>query len=171
MFASQMERDSFMELILLRHGKAEDFREEGDFERELVEKGYKQAARAGRLLAALERRPDVVLTSPRVRARQTAEHFCEAAGMPGPVPQAWIDCGMSPETALEELAAFTDFGRVMLVGHEPDFSGLVEWVLGGSGSVEVKKGSLIGLVLSPPARTGRLLFNVPPKLMAGKKGV
>lgn len=158
-----------MELILLRHGKAEDFHKGGDFERALVEKGIRQSQRAGRLLAALDRLPEVVLTSPRIRAKQTAEHFCEAAGMPGPVSQPWIDCGMRPEEALKELRAFVEFGRVMLVGHEPDFSGLVEWVLGANGSVEVKKGSLIGLIVSPPARDGRLLFNVPPKMMAGKK--
>lgn len=158
-----------MELLLLRHGKAEDFHREGDFERALVDKGVRQASRAGRLLKALDRRPDVVLTSPRVRAKQTAEHFCEAAGMPGPVVQPWIDCGMGPEEALEELQSFTEFGRVMLVGHEPDFSCLVEWLLGASASVEVKKGSLIGMVVSPPSRDGRLLFNVPPKMMAGKR--
>lgn len=158
-----------MELVLLRHGKAEDFHESGDFARELVEKGVRQAERAGRLLRALDRRPDLVLTSPRVRAKQTAEHFCEAAEMPGPVTQPWIDCGMRPEVALEELKAFVEFERVMLVGHEPDFSSLVEWLLVGSGGVEVKKGSLIGLVVSPPTRGGRLLYNVPPKMMAGKK--
>ena len=158
-----------MELILLRHGKAEDFHAEGDFARELVEKGVRQATRAGRLLNALDLRPDVVLTSPRIRAKQTAEHFCEAAGMPGPVMQPWIDCGMAPEEAFRELQGFVEFGRVMLVGHEPDFSELVEWLLGATGSVEVKKGSLIGMLVSPPSRDARLLFNVPPKLMAGKK--
>lgn len=156
-----------MELILLRHGKAEDSHRGGDFARELVEKGVLQAQRAGRLLAALGCLPDVVLTSPRVRAKQTAERFCQAAGMPGPVVQPWVDCGMGPEAALGELTAFAGFGRVMLVGHEPDFSGLVEWLLGASGSVEVKKGSLVGLIVSPPSRGGRLLFNVPPKMMAG----
>ncbi|MCH7228363.1 SixA phosphatase family protein [Haloferula sp. A504] len=158
-----------MELLLLRHGKAEDTHAEGDFARELVEKGVRQSTRAGRLLKALDRRPDVVLTSPRVRARQTAGHFCEAAGMPGPVVQPWIDCGMGPEEALNELQSFSEFGRVMLVGHEPDFSGLVEWLLGDGASVEVKKGSLIGLVVRPPSRDARLLFNVPPKMMAGKR--
>jgi phosphohistidine phosphatase len=159
-----------MELILLRHGKAEDFHRGGDALRELVETGIRQARRAGRLLAALDCLPGVVLTSPRIRAKQTAEHFCEAAGMPGPVTQGWIDCGMRPQVALDELRAFTEFGRVMLVGHEPDFSSLVEWLLDSAGSVEVKKGSLVGLVVNPPSRSGKLLFSVPPKMMSLKKG-
>lgn len=158
-----------MELILLRHGKAEEFHPEGDFARELVVKGVEQARQAGRLLACLGRVPEVVLTSPRVRARQTAEHFCEAAGMVGPVVQPWIDCGMRPEVALEELQGFVRFGRVMLVGHEPDFSGLVEWLLGMDGRVEVKKGTLVGLLVNPPARMACLRFHVPPKMMGGKE--
>ena len=155
-----------MELILLRHGKAEGFNPDGDASRALVEKGFRQSRKAGSLLLKLDRRPDVVLSSPRVRARQTAETFCEAAHMPGPVMQSWLDCGMDPETALSELAAFADFERVMIVGHEPDFSGLVEWVLGCSGSwVEVKKAALVGLEINPPASHSRLLYLVPVKMI------
>jgi len=155
-----------MELILLRHGKAEDLNTAGDAARALVEKGRKQARRAGALLRGIDRRPDVVLTSPRVRALQTAEEFCEAAGMPGPVVQSWLDCGMDPEMAMRELAAFSEFERVMIVGHEPDFSGLTEWLLGCSGSsVEVKKGALVGLTVHPPAWSARLHFVIPPRLV------
>ncbi|MEP4079363.1 SixA phosphatase family protein [Haloferula sp.] len=155
-----------MELILLRHGKAEDANPGGDAERVLVEKGHKQARKAARLLLKLDRRPHVVLTSPRVRTRETADTFCEAAEMPGPVIQSWLDCGMDPETALSELGAFSDFERVMIVGHEPDFSSLVEWLLGCSGSfVEVKKGSLIGIEVLPPSRKSVLCFAIPPKMI------
>ena len=158
-----------MELILLRHGKAEDVSPGGDFERALVEKGHDQAKRAARLLHAIDRRPHVVLTSPRLRARQTAETFCETAEMPGPVMQSWLDCGMDPETAIRELRAFSDFDRVMIVGHEPDFSSLVEWLLGCSGSsVEVRKGSLIGVEIHPPAWHAVLMYVIPPK-MIGKR--
>lgn len=156
-----------MELILLRHGKAEDINSAGDAARELVERGREQSRNAGRLLRRVDRRPDVVLASPRMRALQTAEEFCAAAKMPGPVVQSWLDCGMDPETAIRELAAFIDFERVMLVGHEPDFSNFVEWLLGCSGSsVEVKKGGLVGLLVHPPAWHARLLYAIPPKLAA-----
>ena len=155
-----------MELVLLRHGKAEDFNLDGDAERALVERGHKQARRAAKLLQGAERLPEVVLTSPRLRALETAESFCNKVSMPGPVKQSWLDCGMDPETAMRELAAFNDFDRVMIVGHEPDFSGLVEWVLGCSGSfVEVKKGALVGLEVNPPAMHATLAFLIPPKLI------
>lgn len=155
-----------MELILLRHGKAEDFNPTGDAARALVEKGIKQARSAGHLLLAADRRPEVVLTSPRVRARETAEQFCDAAEMPGPVMQSWLDCGMHPEGAIEELVAFADFKRVMIVGHEPDFSSLVEYLLGCEGaSVVVKKGAIVALDITLPRSYARLLYSIPPKLI------
>src|SRR5690606_4916298 len=110
-----------------------------------VVKGFEQAAKVGRLLKRVNRRPEVVLTSPLVRSRQTAEALCEAAEMPGPVVQGWLACGMDPEEAIRELVAFSDFERVAIVGHEPDLSSLVEWLLGCTGSsVEVKKACLTG---------------------------
>ena len=154
-----------MELILLRHGKAEVAHPQGDAARTLVDKGRKQAGRAGRLLSAAGFAPEIVLTSPLQRAVQTAEEFCQAAGIPGPVVQAWLACGCLPETALAELAAFHDFNRVAIVGHEPDFSKLIQWCLGAYGAaIDMKKGALACLRLSPPGRYGTLAFLVPPTL-------
>lgn len=156
-----------MDLILLRHGKAETINPKGDSARELVEKGRQQARRAGQLLKDSKWQPEIVLTSPLVRARQTADEFCECAGVPGPVIQGWLACGMDPERALEELAGFREFKRVAIVGHEPDFSELIQWVLGTTGgSVEVKKGALACLQVTPPSRHGSLVFLIPPKLSA-----
>ncbi len=157
-----------MELLVIRHGKAEPHgHPRGDGERALVPKGHEQARRIGALLKKLRRPPDLVLTSPLVRARETADALCEAAEIPGPVMQGWLSCGMDPETAIRELAAFSDFERVAIVGHEPDLSSFIEWLLGCSGSsVEVKKGSMTCLLVHPPAWHARLLFHVPPALIA-----
>lgn len=160
-----------MELILLRHGKAEDINIGGDFSRELVEKGREQARRAARLLKGAGALPHIVLTSPLTRARQTSDGFCQTAGMPGPVIQGWLACGMSPETALSELAAFQDFKRVAIVGHEPDFSQLIQWILGANaGSIEMKKGAIACLKIYPPSRNGTLAFLIPPKLAVDSEG-
>jgi phosphohistidine phosphatase len=153
-----------MELILLRHGKAEDTNVGGDFPRELLEKGREQARQAAKLLGRASTLPDVVLTSPVLRARQTADEFCQAAGLPGAVIQGWLACGMTPESALRELVAFQDFKRVAIVGHEPDFSGLIEALLGAEhGGIEVKKGTLACVRLSPPTCRGTLIYLIPPK--------
>lgn len=154
-----------MDLILLRHGKAENTSNTGDFGRVLVPRGREQARRAGCLVKGGEMLPEIVLTSPLVRARQTADEFCGAAGIPGPILQGWLASGMSPATAVSELGAFREFQRVAIIGHEPDLSRLIEWLLGtAAGAVEVKKGTLAGVRFHPPGRHGSLLFLVPPKL-------
>lgn len=155
-----------MNLILLRHGKAEDNHVDGDFSRALVEKGRKQARRAAKLLKAAGALPEIVLTSPLVRARQTAEEFCQTAGIPGATIQGWIACGMTPETAMAELVTFKDFKSIAVVGHEPDFSELLQWLLGvNGGSIEVKKGAIASIQINPPARRGTLAFLIPPSLV------
>ena len=153
-----------MNLLILRHGTAEIQGLQGDFSRELVEKGREQARRAARLLKFAGLLPDVVLTSPLVRAKQTAEEFSKEAGMPGPLVQSWLASGMTPITAITELSAFNDFRRVVIVGHEPDLSELINWILGATeGGVRVKKGALISLQISPPLQQGLLEFLIPSK--------
>ncbi len=156
-----------MDLILLRHGKAEDFHCGGDFARALLAKGREQSRSAASLLKAAGLLPDIVLTSPLIRARQTAQEFCETAGLPEAQTQNWLACGMRPETAMVELAVFSEFKRIAIVGHEPDFSGLVEWLVGAKGgAVDFKKGALACVRIDWPARQGQLLFLVPPRLVA-----
>ena len=64
-----------MKLIVLRHGKAEDSHKDGDYARQLTKKGHAQAARQARRLAGLELLPGIILSSPLVRSRETAETF------------------------------------------------------------------------------------------------
>ena len=101
-----------------------------------------------------------------VRARQTAEGFCDAAGIDGPLEVPWLACGMGPESAVEELRAYTDFARVMIVGHEPDFSELICHLIGaGPGTVRMKKGGVALLRLYGSLNHGELRFLLPPKTM------
>ena len=153
-----------MQLLLLRHGKAEDSSPGGDFTRELEEKGHEQARNVARILAAADLLPDLVLSSPVIRAKQTANTFTSTAGMPGPIFLEWLACGMSPETALAELSHFPEFERIMIVGHEPDFSRLISHCLGGSADAEVRKGSITCLDLHPPSPRATLRFLIPHKL-------
>ncbi|MFD2255336.1 SixA phosphatase family protein [Luteolibacter algae] len=156
-----------MNLLLLRHGKAEERRPAGgtDFSRALVEKGHQQAREAARVLSAAEMLPDLVLCSPLVRTRQTADAFTMAARLPGAISQSWLSAGMNPVRAVTELAGFRDFETVMLVGHEPDFSQFIEYALGAAGDcIEVRKGSVTCLEINPPFRQAVLRFLLPFKL-------
>lgn len=159
-----------MEVLLLRHAKAEPHGNPGgDSERALTAKGYDQARRAGHYLRATGMLPEIIITSPLLRAKQTAEAFSQAAQLPGPVIQSWLGIGMHPDVALRELSSFIEFQRICLVGHEPDFSSLIAWVTNGEGgAVEVRKGSLTLLDLKPPSRSGILRFVIPQRMMLTK---
>lgn len=157
-----------MELLLVRHGQAEDFPQwGGDAGRALTEKGHEQAKKVGLFLKKNDLRPDLVLCSPLVRARETAENLCVAAEIDPPIVESWLACGMSPELAMTELAAYEkSCARVLVVGHEPDFSTLAAAILEAScGSVEMKKASLIHLRCRPPSIGGILCALVPVKML------
>lgn len=120
-------------IYLLRHGDAEDGHGD-DAARRLTAKGERQARVAGEALARLGVGIDACLTSPKVRAADTARLACRALDV-------------EPETADElrgggfdarELAA--GLGEVMLVGHEPDLSEEVARLSGAD--VKLRKGGL-----------------------------
>jgi len=155
-------------LYLLRHAEAEpDAR--NDFQRELTDKGANQSRRVAHFLMSRDIRPEVVITSPVTRAKQTAERVCLQASLPMPVEEAFLACGMTPDTAFEELLAYTTkFDHVLMVGHEPDLSEFIAAAIGvhEPNSIKVRKASLIGLSfgrLTPGAAT--LEYNVPARMM------
>ncbi len=156
-----------MFLYLLRHAEAGPYQAD-DFSRRLTEKGIGQAQRVGEFLSAREIKPDLLLTSPVLRARETAEIVAEKIGGADPTLAPWIACGMSPETALEELAGYAKLDSVMIVGHEPDFSTLMATLIGmeSSDSINVSKASLTAIELSRFAPGyGVLRFFLPVKLL------
>ena len=152
-----------MTLLLIRHATAAAHRlAGGDFVRNLVEKGHEQSQRVGKFLKKHELTPDIVLSSPVLRAKETAKILAEE-GCPKPVIEPWLACGMGPEVALQELKAYQKFNRVAMIGHEPDFSALVEHILGAETySIRVKKASIISLELG---RYPILNFSIPCKLL------
>lgn len=106
-----------MRLYLCRHAKAA--RGEPDAERELAAAGREQARALGELLAARDEAPVLVLSSPLVRARRTAEAIAQATGAP-----LRIEPRLAPgATAGALLAALAgEPGPVATVGHQPDCS-------------------------------------------------
>jgi phosphohistidine phosphatase len=118
---------------LLRHGDAEDG--SPDAQRPLTDKGRGQAKAAGSALATLGVGLEACLTSPRVRAADTATLACEPLGVEPQVDERLSGGDFDPE----ELAAGIE-GNVLLVGHEPDFSEAIARLTGGR--VHMKKGGL-----------------------------
>jgi len=120
-------------LWLLRHGDAADG--SPDAERPLTKKGEKQSRAAGRALAALGVKIDACLTSPKVRAAETARLACEELGVE---PRLEPKLAGGPFDAEALAAGLGD--NVLLVGHDPDFSMAVHALTGAQ--VRMKKGGL-----------------------------
>lgn len=123
-------------LWLLRHGDAADG--SPDAERPLTGKGEGQARAAGQALAALGVEMDACLTSPKLRAADTARLACEPLGVD---PQHEPKLAGGPFDAEALAAGLGD--NVLLVGHDPDFSMAVHDLTGAQ--VRMKKGGLAGV--------------------------
>jgi phosphohistidine phosphatase len=135
------------QLWLLRHGDAEPHGTRDDADRRLTARGEDQARTAGAAIARLELGIDAVLTSPRVRALETARLACEAAGIARFQVHDPLSGGFDAHAASAVLAGRWADARVLLVGHEPDLSGLVRAFTGGTAAV--KKGGLVGIEVDP----------------------
>jgi phosphohistidine phosphatase len=122
---------------LLRHGDAEHGDGKPDAERELTEKGERQSVSAGKALKALGVELDVCLTSPKVRAKRTAELACEQLGAQVEEDERLAGGDFDP------LEVAAGRGEVMLVGHEPDFSEAVALATGSR--VKLKKGGIAAI--------------------------
>ena len=127
------------QLWLLRHGDAEPHGVRHDNDRRLTEKGERQGRMAGKALAKLGVNFAAVFTSPRVRARDTARLACEEIGA-DPLVHQPLSAGFDVEEALALLAGYGEDARLLLVGHEPDFSQVVFDLTGGR--IDLKKGGI-----------------------------
>jgi phosphohistidine phosphatase len=138
-----MPREMARQVWLLRHGEAVPHDDDDDA-RPLTERGEAQARAAGRVLARLDVAVHLCLTSPKVRARRTAELACAELGIE-PVGHEPLRSGFDAREALALANAPDADQRLLLVGHEPDFSQVVHDLTGGR--VQLKKGGVAGIRL------------------------
>ena len=153
-----------VEIYLVRHAHAGDAaRWTGDdARRPLSAKGRLQADRLARYLAALQVDVDVIVSSPRVRARETAEPITQVLGM-----EVRIDERLGGGLTLQDLEqVLTDAGdpaHALVVGHDPDFSDLLAELSGGT-TLPMRKGAIARLDGSRPLRPGGAILRwlIPP---------
>ncbi len=122
-------------LWLLRHAEAADGTP--DDERPLTERGVNQADAAGRALEQLGINIDVCLSSPKLRALQTAQAACARLG---------LGVTVEPRLAGEPFDAYdlvAGLGDVLLVGHDPSFTLTLHDLTGTQ--ARMKKGGLAGI--------------------------
>ncbi|MEM1330577.1 MAG: phosphoglycerate mutase family protein [Planctomycetota bacterium] len=153
-----------MRLYICRHGKAEaDCPSGRDADRQLTDRGIRQAAYLGRALAELDHPPTRVLASPAKRAQETASAIGSALSVTVETEDLLrVDRGASAILELvERLEASLDLSDgptapvIALVGHNPDLSTLASMLLFGSpGGVELRTGHCVGLNVAPISRGG-----------------
>jgi phosphohistidine phosphatase len=159
------------ELHLLRHAHAGDpLKWHGpDDDRPLSSKGRGQAERLGALLAAVGFTTEAIVTSPRVRARQTAEIVADRLGL-RPTTDDRLADGLSLGAFERVLSDAGDPGSIILVGHDPDFSELLGLLTGASLST-LRKGALARIDAPRPLEpdSAVLRWLLPPELVPGPK--
>jgi len=156
-----------LRLYLLRHGKAlsrAEWRDDDDL-RPLTPEGEAEVRMVGARFAAMDLRPELIVSSPLARARRTAELVAEALGMTEDVA---LDERLAPgfaRAALSDvLAEHGPVGSLMVVGHEPDFSELVGALTGGR--VVCKKAGLARVDVDVDRLAGgRLVWLIPPAFL------
>lgn len=134
-------------LLVMRHAKAEPFNDKGDHDREITDKGEKQAKIVAKGLVGMKLLPDRVACSGAVRARQTLERMLKVFGDHPKVEyrQALYDGGM--QSVFDELANAKDKTRVLMVlGHEPTVSVSCQWL--ASSDSDMVKLDLLNLGMS-----------------------
>jgi len=147
-----------------------------DDRRPLSAKGRAQAERLGAFLAGVGFAPDAILTSPKLRAAETAEIVGAALHA-----RVSIEPGLASLVSLQELdsilTAAANPVRPVLVGHDPDFSDLLGDLVGGGpegadfGSgldgLRMRKGAIACIACSRPLRSGsgELRWLIPPDLL------
>ena len=157
------------ELYLIRHGVAEDRGEAwpDDSKRPLTSRGLSRLRKEARGLSRLGVTFDVVLTSPLVRARQTAEIVAAALE---PRPHLVNADALAPGGTFQALVAEIEKqgkkARVALVGHEPGMGELAARLIGARRAIELKKGSVVRIDLDAlAAGAGALRWLLPPKAL------
>jgi phosphohistidine phosphatase len=146
------------QLWLLRHGEAVPHESKPDADRELTPRGERQAVAAGDGLARLGVEFAACYTSPKTRARQTAQLACRSLNIE-PQEADSLGDGFERDDALEFLLGYDDDARVLVVGHEPSFSQVVHDLTGAR--IDFKKGGVAAV--SVEGRQGELLVLLRPR--------
>lgn len=162
------------ELYLIRHAIAEERGDAwpDDSKRPLTDDGIAKMRKVARGLARLDIAFDIVLTSPLVRARQTAEIV---AGGLAPRPTLVNIDSLAPDggyaALMAELEKHARKPRIALVGHEPDIGELAAKLVGSRRAIEFKKGAICRIDVDdiPPAGPGALRWFAPPKILLALK--
>lgn len=162
-----------MDLYILRHGKAEGARPgSSDMNRRLTERGREEIISVGRWIAAQGIRFDLIAASPLARAQETAAIVADALGQrESLVTWKVLAPDGNPDAVYLEIGKHKDARAILLVGHEPQLSVLISWIVSREGiaAIAFSKGSLAKIreFMFSGSPSGELHWLLTAKQMAG----
>jgi phosphohistidine phosphatase len=168
-----------MEIVLVRHAIAAErdpakWPDDGD--RPLTKQGEERMRKAASGLARIVPDVDLVFSSPLARAWRTAEILHEEVDWPKPEPWSELEPDRSPAQTVLSLAPHVEADRVALVGHEPNLSEVVSYLLAGDDGrgvdIELKKAGAASLGVDgvPGPGTAWLRWLVSPRILRQMAG-
>lgn len=162
------------EIFVLRHGKAEDINEcqsRSDFDRKLTKEGKDKTAKLGQFLNKTDGDVDVVITSPYLRAKETAEIVVNSLDKK---PELKIEDFLSAGVSVQEISRgildkYSAKDKVLIVGHTPDLEIFIGKLIGAK-NITLKKGALAKIVFKDSIELkGELVWLVTSKVINGVK--
>lgn len=159
-----------IELYLIRHAPAEErgLSWPDDGRRPLSEDGVNRMRKAARGLVRLDVTFDIVLASPLLRARQTADIVARAFETPPPIKLAGsLAPGASYAMFAADLEKHARWTRIALVGHEPGLGHLAAKLVGARRAFEFQKGAVCRIDVGsiPPPSSGTLRWLLTPAML------
>ena len=159
-----------LELYLIRHGMAADRGDEypDDSKRPLTSHGISALKKEVKALAHLGVDFDLILSSPLVRTKQTAEVFSQfLPSQPSITLSDALAPAGAPAAVFQELAKHMRKARIAIVGHEPNMGELAARLIGARTPLGFKKGAIcrIDFEVFPPKGAGSLRWFLPPRLL------
>jgi phosphohistidine phosphatase len=157
-----------IKLYLLRHGVAyerEEWSGDNDELRPLTGDGIEAMKREADMMRDMKLKLDVIITSPLVRARDTARIVSKALDVKL-TESALLKPGFDADALGRLFQQTGDAKRVMVVGHEPDFSRTISQLIGG-GTVVMRKGGLarVDVTAQTASPRGELVWVLTPRLL------
>lgn len=165
-----------MRLYLVRHGIAMEGLRNGitrDSERPLTEEGHEEMKLVAKALAKMNCKPDLILSSPLVRARETAQHIADAFKL-----EVKLTDTLAPAVNFTQLykvvARHEDAQNIFMVGHEPDMGMIVGNLIYAGPAFEMpfKKAGVcrVDVASMPPDGPGVLKWYMTPKIVTSLLG-
>lgn len=159
-----------MEIYILRHGEAQP-RDEGvpEPDRKLTPKGKRDVDRVARLALAAKVNPGLVLSSPYRRASETAQIAAKVLGIKRQIVESSALLPQAhPKQVWKEVRSQSSAKELLLVGHEPQLSGLIAYFLAAPDlRIDLKKSALVSIRIDQlgPEPHGELKWVLTPGLV------